>query len=90
MASASAAIEEAIVDLVESREPLTIEQVVGLLPWVSWREVFLGVEVLSQKGAICLRFEGFSNENTSCINGLSAEPQARIGFNILLTHRKHG
>ena len=62
MVPASAVIEEAILDMLESRGSLTMEQVVGLLPWMSWREVFLAVEVLSQKGAIVLRLEGFSYE----------------------------
>ena len=80
MVSTSAVIEEAILDILESRESLSIEQMVCSLPWISRREVFLAVEVLSRKGAIVLKLEGFSYEVAPGVKGLSVESQPGAGI----------
>lgn len=51
-----------ILQTLESGEAATIEQVVALLPELSWNQVFHAVDALSRQGAICLRRRGFTYE----------------------------
>jgi len=54
--------EVLILSLLNSVEILTMEQVVELLPELSWVDVFRAVDALSRRGTIILRRRGFDYE----------------------------
>ncbi|MCS6317536.1 MAG: hypothetical protein H8K05_07140 [Nitrospira sp.] len=54
--------ESLILDLMRVRKSLTLEQVVVLLPELSWNQVFTTVDKLSRRGAIILLRRGFQYE----------------------------
>lgn len=51
-----------ILDLLRGRRSLTLEQVVALLPELSWNQVFKTVDELSRRGEIILLRRGFQYE----------------------------
>jgi hypothetical protein len=51
-----------ILDLLHMRRSLTLEQVVTLLPELSWNQVFRTVDELSRRGEIILLRRGFDYE----------------------------
>ena len=57
--SISPTSEGLILDLVCLRKSLTLEQVVTLLPELSWNQVFKTVDELSRRGEIILLRRGF-------------------------------
>lgn len=54
--------EYLILDLLHARQSLTLEQVVALLPELSWNQVFKTVDELSRRGKIILLRRGFQYE----------------------------
>ena len=60
--SISPTSEGLILDLVCLRKSLTLEQVVTLLPELSWNQVFKTVDELSRRGEIILLRRGFEYE----------------------------
>ena len=54
--------EYLILGLLRARKSLTLEQVVSLLPELSWNQVFTTVDELSRKGKIILLRRGFQYE----------------------------
>ena len=60
--SVSPSSECLILDLVDLQKSLTLEQVVGLLPELSWNQVFKTVDELSRRGEIVLLRRGFDYE----------------------------
>ncbi len=54
--------EGLILDLLGLRKSLTLEQVVTLLPELSWNQVFKTVDELSRRGEIILIRRGFEYE----------------------------
>ena len=51
-----------ILELLRGRRSLTLEQVVALLPELSWNQVFKTVDELSRRGKIILLRRGFDYE----------------------------
>jgi len=51
-----------ILELVQMRKSLTLEQVVTLLPELSWNQVFKTIDELSRHGKIILLRRGFDYE----------------------------
>ena len=51
-----------ILELLRGRRSLTLEQVVALLPELSWNRVFKTVDELSRRGEIILLRRGFQYE----------------------------
>ncbi|HMZ55323.1 MAG TPA: hypothetical protein PLT48_10800 [Nitrospira sp.] len=51
-----------ILELVQMRKSLTLEQVVTLLPELSWNQVFKTIDELSRRGKIILLRRGFDYE----------------------------
>lgn len=51
-----------ILDLLRSRKSLTLEQVVALLPELTWNQVFKTVDEMSRRGKIILLRRGFQYE----------------------------
>ena len=49
-------------DLLSVRRSLTLEQLVGLLPELTWNQVFTTVDELSRRGEILLFRRGFTYE----------------------------
>ncbi|MCI1278770.1 MAG: hypothetical protein LKG23_07285 [Nitrospira sp.] len=60
--SISPTSEGLILDLLDLRKSLTLEQVVTLLPELSWNQVFKTVDELSRRGEIILLRRGFEYE----------------------------
>ena len=60
--SASLCSELLILKLLRGRRSLTLEQVVALLPELSWNQVFKTVDELSRRGEIILLRRGFQYE----------------------------
>lgn len=60
--SVSSISEYLVLDLVGMRQSLTLEQVVTLLPELSWNQVFKTVDELSRRGEILLLRRGFDYE----------------------------
>ncbi len=60
--SISPTSEGLILDLLGLRKSLTLEQVVTLLPELSWNQVFKTVDELSRRGEIILLRRGFEYE----------------------------
>jgi hypothetical protein len=54
--------ESLILDLVRARQSLTLEQLITLLPELTWNQVFRTVDELSRRGAIVLLRKGFQYE----------------------------
>jgi len=54
--------EYLILDLLRVRKSLTLEQVVILLPELSWNQIFKTVDELSRRGEILLLRRGFEYE----------------------------
>ena len=52
--------EGLVVALLQDIQHSTLEEVVALLPELSWNEVFHAVDSLSRRGGIVLRRRGFS------------------------------
>ena len=61
-ASASPSCECLIADLLRVRRSLTLEQVVTLLPELSWNQVFKTIDDLSRRGEIVLLRRGYDYE----------------------------
>ena len=57
-----ASTESLILDLVRVRKSLTLEQLITLLPELTWNQVFRTVDELSRRGAIILLRKGFQYE----------------------------
>lgn len=70
--SPSLSSESLILDLMRVRKSLTLEQVVVLLPELSWNQVFTTVDELSRRGAIILLRRGFQYE----VEGVSSRASA--------------
>jgi hypothetical protein len=51
-----------ILDLLRAKKSLTLEQVVTLLPELSWNQIFTTVDELSRRGEIILLRRGFQYE----------------------------
>ena len=51
-----------ILDLVRTKRSLTLEQVIALLPELTWNQVFRSVDELSRRGEIILLRRGFQYE----------------------------
>ena len=64
MATSSLRFESAalICDLLSVRRSLTLEQLVALLPELTWNQVFTTVDDLSRRGEIILFRRGFTYE----------------------------
>ena len=60
--SISPSSECLILELLSMRNSLTLEQVVTLLPELSWNQVFKTVDELSRRGEIILLRRGFEYE----------------------------
>lgn len=60
--SALLSSEFKILELLHVRKSLTLEQVVTLLPELSWNQVFKTVDELSRRGKIILLRRGFDYE----------------------------
>lgn len=60
--SSSFSSESLILDLLRVRKSLTLEQLVVLLPELSWNQVFTTVDELSRRRAIILLRRGFQYE----------------------------
>ena len=60
--SAMLSSESRILELVHLRKSLTLEQVVNLLPELSWNQVFKTIDELSRHGKIILLRRGFDYE----------------------------
>ncbi|MCS6287482.1 MAG: hypothetical protein H8K10_00710 [Nitrospira sp.] len=60
--SISPTSEGLILDLLGLRQSLTLEQVVTLLPELSWNQIFKTVDELSRRGEIILLRRGFEYE----------------------------
>lgn len=60
--SISTTSEGLVLDLLGLRKSLTLEQVVTLLPELSWNQVFKTVDELSRRGEIILLRRGFEYE----------------------------
>jgi len=59
--------ETTILEVLQSNpQPVTIEELVGRLPHLSWNSVFLAVDALSRKGLIILK-RGASGYIMSCL-----------------------
>lgn len=55
--------ETVILDVLQSnREPLTMDEILALLPELKWSEVFLTIDSLSRRGDILIRRKGFDYE----------------------------
>lgn len=54
--------ESLILDLLRVRKSLTLEQVVTLLPELTWNQVFKTIDELSRRGKIILLRRGFQYE----------------------------
>ncbi len=54
--------ESRILDLLRARQSLTLEQVVALLPELTWNQVFKTVDELSRQRRIILLRRGFQYE----------------------------
>lgn len=54
--------EGLILDLLSARKSLTLQQVVTLLPQLSWNQIFRTVDELSRRGDIILLRRGFEYE----------------------------
>ena len=52
--------ESAIMDLLSSSGKLTVEEIVELIPDLSWSQLFLAMDVLSRTGDVILWREGFT------------------------------
>ena len=52
--------EDLVVTLLQEIHSGTVEEVVNLLPELSWNEVFHTVDALSRRGGIILRRRGFA------------------------------
>ncbi len=52
--------ESAIMDLLHAAGKLTVEEIVALVPSLSWSQLFLAMDVLSRTGDVILRREGFT------------------------------
>lgn len=61
-----------ILDLLRMRKCLTLEQVVTLLPELSWNQIFKTVDELSRRGEIMLLRRGFEYE----VGRVSSEERA--------------
>ncbi|MCE3224942.1 MAG: hypothetical protein K0S58_3122 [Nitrospira sp.] len=64
--------EGLILDLLSARKSLTLQQVVTLLPELSWNQIFRTVDVLSRRGDIILLRRGFEYE----LERISSKSQA--------------
>jgi hypothetical protein len=62
MASQNDLNEAMVLNLLRIRESLNLEQVVALLPQLSWNQVFQCVDSLSRRGEIILHRRGFHYE----------------------------
>ena len=51
-----------ILDLMRAKKSLTLEQVVTLLPELTWNQVFRTIDELSRRGEIILLRRGFQYE----------------------------
>jgi hypothetical protein len=56
--------EAAVLELLERERSIKLEDVVGLLPHMSWNQVFQCVDSLSRRGEIILLRHGFEYEIT--------------------------
>jgi hypothetical protein len=55
--------EDLVLHLLESSAtPLTLKEVTGRLPQLSWNQVFLAVDSLSRRGDIILKRRGYEYE----------------------------
>lgn len=57
--SFSLSSESLILDLLHMNKSLSLEQVVALLPELSWNQIFTAVDELSRRGEIMLHRRGF-------------------------------
>ena len=64
MATQSDADEAAVLELLRRERSIKLEAVVGLLPQMSWNQVFQCVDSLSRRGEIILLRHGFDYEIT--------------------------
>ena len=64
MATQSEADEAAVLDLLRRKRSIRLENVVDLLPQMSWNQVFQCVDSLSRRGEIILLRHGFEYEIT--------------------------
>ena len=55
-------IERLILDTLASRQAVTMEGLVGLLPELGWNGIFQAVDSMSRCGHIALRRQGFDYE----------------------------
>jgi hypothetical protein len=62
MATQNELNEALIIDLLRREESLKLEEVVALLPQLSWNQVFQCVDSLSRRGKIILHRRGFDYE----------------------------
>lgn len=62
MASQNDLSELMVLNLLQIRKCLKLEQVVALLPQLSWNQVFQCVDSLSRRGEIILHRRGFDYE----------------------------
>ncbi len=65
----SPSCEGVIAELLRARRSLTLEQVVTLLPELSWNQVFRSIDELSRRGEIVLLRRGFDYEVQSVSSG---------------------
>jgi hypothetical protein len=65
MATQSDADEAAVLELLRRERSIKLEDVVGLLPQMSWNQVFQCVDSLSRRGEIILLRHGFDYEIVS-------------------------
>jgi hypothetical protein len=62
MAASPQSSEAMILDLLRARRLLRIDQVVDLVPQLTWNQVFTTVDALSRRGDIVLLRRGFDYE----------------------------
>ena len=52
--------EEAVIEMLQSSGPCSMDDIVVQLPSLSWREVFVAINRLSRDGRVVLRQLGYS------------------------------
>ena len=52
--------EDRIIAVLRPGETITVEEILDMVPEMSWVQIFLGVDILSRRGDVELRREGFT------------------------------
>jgi hypothetical protein len=52
--------ETLVLDALQGRDPIPLEQITEWIPELSWNELFQAVDALSRRGDLILRRKGFA------------------------------